>query len=79
MLHNICISAVAMSLRWASRGPLVYPTLLKHAQIVCIIVRINPIENEETCQMLWEKGLFKILINFFSLTWLTFSTLGNSQ
>ena len=24
MLHNICISAVAMSLRWATRGPLVY-------------------------------------------------------
>ena len=40
-----------------------YPILLKLAQIVCIIVRISSIENDEICQTLWEK----ILSNSFEI------------
>ena len=40
MLHNICISAVAMSLRWATRGrgPLVFPIYL-YRKLKSLLVR----------------------------------------
>ena len=40
MLHNICISAVAMSLRWATRGPWA-SCFSKKFQHICVSLDVN--------------------------------------
>ena len=45
-----------------------YPIFLKLAQISCIIIDINTIENEENKSNIMGKESFQILVKFFSFT-----------
>ena len=51
------------------------PVLLKLAQISCIIIDINPIENKETPLNIMGKGTISNLGYFFSLVYAIKSTL----
>ena len=42
-----------------------YTILLKLAEIVCIIVKIDPNENDEIRLTLWEKGSFNLFFIYF--------------
>ena len=54
------------SVRKRDKVHIFYPIRLKVTPIVCFIVRINPIENEEIHQTFWENGAFKILVILFT-------------
>ena len=41
MLHNICMSAVAMSLRWANRGPWASCILIDRQVVLCHLVCLS--------------------------------------